>query len=95
MIRKVNDKINIMTVKKYLFISFKSIFIFENSTLFNSMFSVLNERSSLNENFNNEKILKNLNQELVKQEILNYNKYKLKIIIIISFNGKTNIRCLK
>ena len=58
-IRKVNDKINIMTVKKYLFISFKSIFIFENSTLFNSIcFGFEWESSSLNENFNNEKNFK-------------------------------------
>ena len=48
----VNDKIKIITVKKYLLISFKSIFTFENNTLFKSIcFGFECETNSLNENF--------------------------------------------
>ena len=62
----VNDKINIITVKKYLFISLKSIFVFENNILLRMMCLGFEcESNSLNENFVKRQIFKNLNPELV------------------------------
>ena len=66
-IRNVRDKIKIITVKKYLFISCISIFTFENNTLFKSTcFGFECETSSLNENLVKRNILKNLKPELVE-----------------------------
>ena len=66
-ISKVSDKIKIITAKKYLFISFKSILTFENNTLFNSTcFGFECETSSFNENLVKRNIFKNLKPELVE-----------------------------
>tara|TARA_B100000929_G_scaffold278823_1_gene255362 strand:+ start:502 stop:891 length:390 start_codon:yes stop_codon:yes gene_type:complete len=66
-ISKVRDKIKIITVKKYLFISLKPILTFENKTLFKSTcFGFECETSSLNENFVKRNIFKNLKPELVE-----------------------------
>ena len=61
------DKIKIITVKKYLFISSKLIFPLENNTLFKSTCLGFEcETSSLNENLVNKNIFKNLRPELVE-----------------------------
>ena len=66
-ISKVRDIIKIMTVKKYLFISFKSILTFENNTLFKRTCLGLEcETSSFKENLVKRKILRNLMPELVE-----------------------------
>ena len=66
-ISNVKDKINIITVKKYLFMSFKFILTLENKTLFKSIcFGFEWDKSSLNENFVNRKTFINRNPELVE-----------------------------
>ena len=62
----VKDKIKIITVKKYLLISFVSTLTLENNILFKSMcFGLECETNSLNENFVSKYIFKNLKPELV------------------------------
>ena len=65
--KELNDNIKIITVKKYLLISIKLIFTFENKTLFKSTcFGLECETNSFNENFVKRNIFKNLNPELVE-----------------------------
>ena len=67
-ISKVRDIMKIMTVKKYLFISFRSILTFENKTLFKSTcFGFECETNSFNENFVKRNIFKNLIPEEVEK----------------------------
>ena len=62
------DKINITIVKKYLFISLKSKFIFVKINLFiKTFFGLLNDRIWLIEYLNKEYIFINLNPELVEK----------------------------
>ena len=57
----------IITVKKYLFISFRSILTFENKTLFKiTCLGLECETNSFSENFVKRYIFKNLNPELVE-----------------------------
>ena len=66
-ISNVKDEINIITVKKYLFTSFKSILTFENKTLFKSIcFGFEWDNSSLKENLVKRKIFMNRSPELVE-----------------------------
>ena len=66
-ISKVRDVIKIITVKKYLFMSFKFIFTFENKTLFKSTCLGLEcETNSFNENLVKRNIFRNLIPELVE-----------------------------
>ena len=64
---KDNDKIKIINVKKYLFISLTSILAFENKTLFRiTCLGLACDKSSLKENFVKRYIFKNLIPELVE-----------------------------
>ena len=66
-ISSVSDKIKIITVKKYLFISSMLILTFENRTLFKRICLGLEcETSSFSENLVKRNILKNLKPELVE-----------------------------
>ena len=65
--RKPNDNINIITVKKYLLMSLRSILLLENNTLFKRTCLGLEwETNSLNENLVKRNIFKNLSPELVE-----------------------------
>ena len=67
--RVKKDNINIITVKKYLFISLESKFIFVNINLFiNIFFGLLKERIWLIEYLNKEYIFINLRPELVEKK---------------------------
>ena len=67
-IKIINDKIKIIIVKKYLFISLKSKFIFVNISLFvKTFFGLLNDKIWFNEYLNSEYIFINLRPELVEK----------------------------
>ena len=79
----INDKIKIIIVKKYLFISLKSKFIFVNISLFvKTFFGLLNDKIWFNEYLNSEYIFINLRPELVEK----------KDPPIITNKRKTNVR---
>ena len=67
--RVKRDKIKMIIVKKYLFISFNSKLIFENiSLLIKIFFGLLKDKIWFNEYLNNEYILINLRPELVEKK---------------------------